>query len=59
MLNNKTHVPYEDFLEHVNLITLKDSRTIKKSFRNSIKESKKEIPPILNNVKDSPEFLML
>lgn len=57
MLNNtKTHIKYEEFLEHVNLITLKDSKTIKKSFRNSIRESKTEIPRILNNVRDSPQI---
>ena len=54
--NNKTHIKYEEFLEHVNLITLKDSKTIKKSFRNSIRESINEIPHILNNVEDSPQI---
>lgn len=56
MLNNKTHISYEDFLEHVYLITLKDSGTIKKSFRNTIRESKKEIPTILSGTKDIPQI---
>jgi len=35
MLLNKTHIPYEEFLEHVNLIVLKDSHAIKNSLRNN------------------------
>ena len=58
MLSNETHLQYEEFLEHVNLITLKDSQKIQTSFKNTIRESKKEInnlrkemdnPPKLNN----------
>ena len=56
MLNNGTHILYEDFLEHVNLITLKDSKKIKKSFRNTIRESKNEIQNILKNIKDAPQL---
>ena len=54
METNQTHIPYNEFLKQVNLITLKDSHTIKKSLRRTIRESKKEIIQILKGIQDSP-----
>lgn len=56
MLNNETHIQYEEFLEHVNLITLKDSKTIKNSLRRTIRESKRETIQILKGMEDSPHI---
>lgn len=56
MSSNRTHIPYDEFLEHVQLVTLNDSNKIKKSFRNTIRESKREINSILEDMDNSPQL---
>ena len=51
MITNETHLPYNEFLKHVNLIVLKDANAIKQALRKTILESKKEIIQILKQKK--------
>ena len=50
-MDKETHVSYEEFSDQVNLIVLKDSQTIKSSFRKTLRESGKIINQILKREK--------
>ena len=55
MNNNKTHISYNEFLNHVSLIVLKDSNEIKKSLRNNHRKAIKIIDGVTNE-HDSPKL---
>ena len=50
------HIPYDDFLKEVSLVTLKDTNAIKTSLANTKRKTKPIIKETLNTFSNPPEL---